>query len=130
MRFRANWGRAAVLVAGLVLALGTLLAQEAGKKSSSYSPVVIQEDFASVMSRLSAAKPDIMQRQKALQAERYDLSDRPAAGVTMSRGKAVQAGVRVKLRGEMTWEKLAQMSPEDVRDKDVFPLGFTDRKST
>ena len=124
MRFRANWGRAAVLVAGLVLALGTLLAQEAGKKSSSYSPVVIQEDFATVMSRMSAAKPAIMQRQKALLEERYDLSDRPARGVTMSRGKAVQEGVRVKLRGGMTWERIAQMRPEEIRDRDAFPLGF------
>ena len=124
MRFRANWGRAAVLVVGLVLALGTLLAQEAGKKSSSYSPVVIQEDFATVMSRMSAAKPAIMQRQKALLEERYDLSDRPARGVTMSRGKAVQEGVRVKLRGGITWERIAQMRPEEIRDRDVFPLGF------
>ena len=124
MRYRANWGKAVVLMLGLVLALGALLAQEAGKKSSSYSPVVIQEDFATVMSRMSAAKPAIMQRQKALLEERYDLSDRPARGVTMSRGKAVQEGVRVKLRGGMTWERLAQMRPEEIRDRDAFPLGF------
>jgi cytochrome c peroxidase len=42
----------------------------------------------------------------------------------MSRGKAVQEGVRVKLRGGVTWERLAQMRPEEVRDKDAFPLGF------
>ncbi len=124
MRSRANWSKKAMLAVGLVLAFGVLFAQEAAKRPSSYSPVVIQEGFASVMSRMSAAKPAIMQRQKALLEERYDLSDRPAAGVTMSRGKPVQAGVRVKLRGGMTWEKLAQMSPEDVRNKDVFPLGF------
>jgi cytochrome c peroxidase len=123
MRSQLNWGKAAVGV-GLVLALGTLLAQETGKKSSSYSPVVIQEDFATVMSRMSAAKPAIMQRQKALLEERYDLSDRPARSVTMSRGKAVQEGVRVKLRGGMTWERLAQMRPEEIRDRDVFPLGL------
>jgi cytochrome c peroxidase len=73
---------------------------------------------------MSAAKPAIMQRQKALLEERYDLSDRQARGVTMSRGKAIQEGVRVKLRGGLTWEGLAQMTPEDVRDRDVFPLGF------
>jgi len=124
MKFRTNWGKAVVVVGGLVLALGALLAQEAGKKSSSYSPVVIQEDFATVMSRMSAAKPAIMQRQKALLEERYDLSDRPARGVTMSRGKPVQEGVRAKLRGGVTWERLAQMRPEEIRDRDVFPLGF------
>ena len=39
-----------------------------------------------------------MQRQqKALLAERYDLSDRRPATRTMFRGKAVQDGVRAKL---------------------------------
>src|SRR5258707_338823 len=98
MRFRANLSKLGILAVGLVVTLGAVLAQETGKSSSSSSPVVIQEDFASVMSRMSAAKPAIMQRQRGLLEERYDLSDRPAAGVTMSRGKTVQAGVRVKLR--------------------------------
>jgi hypothetical protein len=48
--------------------------------------------------RLASEKPKFAERQKNLLAERYDLADRPAAGVTMSRGKAVQDGVRVKLR--------------------------------
>jgi cytochrome c peroxidase len=85
---------------------------------------VIQEDFATTMSRMSAAKAGIMQRQMALLEERYDLSDHPAAGVTMSRGKPVQAGVRVKLRADSTWEKLAKMSPEEMSAADLFPLGF------
>ena len=42
----------------------------------------------------------------------------------MSRGKSVQGGVRVKLRNGMTWEKLAQMTPDEIRDQDVFPRGF------
>ncbi len=33
--------------------------------------------------------------------ERYDLSDNPASGVSMSSGKAVQGDVRVKLAGKM-----------------------------
>src|SRR4030095_13721764 len=65
-----------------------------------------------------------MKRQLALLEERYDLSNKPASGVTMSRGKPVQVGVRVKLREGMTWEKLAQMSPEEIRDQGVFPAGF------
>src|ERR1022692_1854902 len=121
---KTNWSNSAMLAAILVLASGALLAQEPAKKSSSYSPVVISEDFASVMARMSAAKAGIMQRQKTLLEERYDLSQRPAAGVIMSRGKAIQAGVRVKLRGGMTWERLTQMSPEEIRNQDVFPLGF------
>ena len=48
-----------------------------------------------------------MKRQVDLLAERYDLANRAATGVTMSRGKAVQEGVRVKLPAGMTWEQLA-----------------------
>jgi cytochrome c peroxidase len=104
---------------------GILAAQDGGgRKVSSYSPVVIQEEFASVMSRMSTAKPAIMKRQMALLEERYDLANRPAPNVTMSRGKPVQGGVRVKLREGMTWEKLAQMTPEEVRGQGVFPAGF------
>ena len=112
MRFRTNWGKAAVFMVGLVLALGTLLAQEAGKKSSSYSPVVIQEDFASghVSHERGEARHHAASEGAAGGALRPKRPSRPA-GVTMSRGKAVQDGVRVKLRGGMTWERLAQMTP-------------------
>jgi cytochrome c peroxidase len=59
-----------------------------------------------------------------LLAMRYDLSNRPAQGVTMSRGKAIQEGVRAKLPQGVTWAQLAAMSPEEVREKNLFPAGF------
>ena len=34
-------------------------------------------------------------------------SERPAEGVTMTRGKPIQEGVRVKLPEGMSWAKLA-----------------------
>jgi cytochrome c peroxidase len=95
----------------------------APRGASSYMSVV-EQDFTQVMQKMSAAKPAIMQRQKSLLGERYDLSDRPAAGVTMSRGKPVQGGVRVKLASGLTWQQLATMSPDQIRDKEVFPKGF------
>src|SRR4051812_20834961 len=82
------------------------LAQESEKKKSSYMPVDINEDFASIMARMKKAKPEVMKRQMDLLNERYDFSDRPAKGMTMSRGKPLQEGVRVKLPKDMTWEKL------------------------
>ncbi|HTY25707.1 MAG TPA: cytochrome B6, partial [Desulfomonilaceae bacterium] len=94
------------------------------KVPTSYMPVVITEPFDSIMARWVAAKPEIMKRQMDLLNSRYDLSDRPAKGVTMSRGKPIQEGVRVKLPAGMTWEKLAEVTPEDIREKDVFPPGF------
>lgn len=36
---------------------GALLAQESGKKPSSYAPVAVHEEFASVMARMKAAEP-------------------------------------------------------------------------
>ena len=55
---------------------------------------------------------------------RYDLENRPAKGVTMTRGKPVQEGVRVKLASGATWEKLAAMSPEEIKEKGLWPAGF------
>ncbi len=94
------------------------------KKATSYSPVVITEPFDSIMKRMQAAKPDIMKRHMNLLEQRYDLSNRPAQGVVMSRGKPIQEGVRVKLPKDMTWEKLSALTPEEVRDKGLWPLGF------
>ena len=99
-------------------------AQESGQKGSSYMPVDIKEDFAAIMARMKAAKPEVMQRQRDLLTARYDLSNRPAQGVTMTRGKAIQEGVRVKLPPGMTWEKLVATSPDEIREKDLFPPGF------
>jgi cytochrome c peroxidase len=107
-----------------LLALGALFAQEPGAKGSSYAPVDGKEDFGSVKARMTAAKAGIAKRQADLLAERYDLADRPAAGVTMSRGKAVQEGVRARLPQGMTWDKLGAMSPEEIKNADAFPRGF------
>lgn len=38
--------------------------------------------------------------------------------------KAVQEGVRVKLAGDMTWRGLAEMTPEEIRAKGLWPNGF------
>jgi len=83
-----------------------------------------EEDFGSLVKRLQLEKPTFDKRHKDLLALRYDLSDRPAAGVTMSRGKPVQEGVRARLPNGMTWEKLASMSPDEIKAKDAWPAGF------
>jgi cytochrome c peroxidase len=82
------------------------------------------EIFPDVMKRMKAAKPGIQKTARQLLEERYDLADRPASGVTMTRGKPVQEGVRVRLPEGTTWDKLASMTPEEIRDKDLFPGGF------
>jgi len=83
-----------------------------------------EEDFSTLVKRLQADKPKFAERQQKLLAQRYDLADRPAKGVTMSRGKPVQEGVRVRLPKGVTWENLAAMSPEKIKNKDLWPAGF------
>ncbi|HEX2891306.1 cytochrome B6 [Vineibacter terrae] len=117
--------RCAIWAALLSVAfVGTASAQTPQKPPSSYSPVVTPEPFAAVMSRMQGEKPTIMRRQLDLLNERYDLGNRAASGVTMTRGKPVQEGVRAKLPAGQTWEQLAATRPEDVRDRDLFPKGF------
>jgi cytochrome c peroxidase len=66
-----------------------------------------------------------MQRQTTLLGSRYDLANRPIDGVMMSGGKKpVQGGVRVKLPPGMTWDKLANLSPDEIRQRGLLPEGF------
>ena len=113
-----------VILAAVLKVFGVGYPQQSATKSSSYAPVVIKEDFATTMARMKAAKPEVMKRQMDLLNERYDLSNRPVKGVTMSRGKPIQEGVRVKLPKGMTWDQLAAISPEEIRGKDLFPAGL------
>ena len=82
--------------------------------------------FSVVKKADEAQKPEVMQRQRGLLADRYDLSNRPVPGLMMSGGrKAVQGGVRVKLPGGVTWESLAAMDPAEVRRRGLLPLYST-----
>jgi len=84
----------------------------------------IEPPFDQVYAQLSREKPEVMRRQLALLHERYDLSNRPAPGVTMTRGKPVQGGVRVRLPSGVTWQQLAAMSPEEIKRRNLWPKGF------
>ncbi|WP_411969496.1 cytochrome B6 [Mesorhizobium sp. BR1-1-14] len=89
-----------------------------------YRPLPSQP-FSAVKADDEAQKPGVMERQKKLLEQRYDLADRPIPGVMMTDGKKpVQGGVRVKLAGGSTWDRLSSMSPGDIRDQGLLPAGF------
>ncbi len=111
-------------VAVLLLSIGPNLAKAQETPPSSYAPVVERESLQAVMERMIREKPDLARRHLQLLESRYDLSDRPADGATMSRGKAVQAGTRVRLPAKVTWQQLANMSPSAIRDRKLWPAGF------
>src|SRR5215813_13457664 len=93
-------------------------------EDQTYMPVVPTKSFDEVYKADSGEKDDVNARQKALLEKRYDLGDNPS-GVQMSgKRKAVQQGVRVKLPEGTTWDKLDSMTPEQIKDQNLFPMGF------
>ena len=120
---RTAWAMLALAVSAAIA--GHAHGQQAEPRGkTSYLPIDITEPFASIMSRMVAAKPRIEKEHSDLLAQRYDLGDRPAQGITMSRGKPVQGGVRVKLSAETTWDSLSTLSSDQIRERDIFPRGF------
>jgi len=99
-------------------------ADDALRGVTSYMPVDIKEAFSKTFAKMSAEKPAIMQRQMDLLAQRYDMNNSPDSQTTMFRGKPVQGGVRVKLASGLTWDKLNALTPEEIKDKSLFPQGF------
>jgi len=92
--------------------------------ASALTASVINEDFSAMATRLQAEKAHFAKRQQGMLAARYDLSDRPAKEAGMSRGKPVQSGVRARLPKGTTWEKLAALLPEEVKERQLWPQGF------
>jgi cytochrome c peroxidase len=104
--------------------LATTASAEALPPDATYRPLPTAPLDAVIKSD-QAAKPKVMQKQRALLTERYDLSDRAIPGVKMSGGrKTVQAGVRVKLPAGASWDQLANMTPDEIKERSLFPAGF------
>lgn len=123
---------AAGVTAAVLAALGAEAQQqndppeaEPARGDTSYMPVALERPFDEIYEEMSARKDEVMERTESLLDARYDLSDRPVEGVTMSRGKPVQGGVRVRLPdGVDSWEELASMSRQEIRERGLFPDGF------
>jgi cytochrome c peroxidase len=108
----------------ILITLGAVAHADPLPPDATYRPLPTLP-LSAVKASDEAAKPQVMQRQRSLLADRYDLADRPMAGIKMSGGrKGIQSGVRVKLAGGATWQSLAEMTPEQVRQRGVLPAGF------
>ncbi|SHM50018.1 hypothetical protein [Rhizobacter sp. OV335] len=108
----------------LVAAVPCSLAADPPPPDTTYRPLPTLP-FSAVKSADEAQKPAVMQRQAALLNQRYDLANRPMAGVMMSGGRrAVQDGVRVRLSPGQSWEGLGRLTPAEVRERNLLPDGF------
>jgi cytochrome c peroxidase len=102
--------------------------REKGPIKSSYdqvSPVLLgKETFQDMMAKDKANKDEVMARQRKLLEERYDLTSHVDESCRMTRGKPVSVGPTARLPEGTTWEQLASMSPDEIRDKALFPKGY------
>ncbi|MGQ9370988.1 hypothetical protein [Azospirillum sp. ST 5-10] len=124
MTTRVSGNRAAMRLLLLGGAAAAALPAGAAAADQSFMPVVIERSFDETMAADSAARRDVMAEQRALMERRYDLADRPSDTMMSGGRKAVQAGVRVTLPDGMSWQRLAEMSPDEIRARGVFPQGF------
>lgn len=77
--------------------------------------------FEEIMKDDIAMKPKVMETQRKLLERRYNLNPNLSPDVKMSRGKPIAVGPTARLSGDMTWEKLAEMAPEAIRARNIFP---------
>ncbi len=77
--------------------------------------------FAEVMKRESEGKAGVMTAQRKWLEDHYNLTPAAVKGVTMTRGKPVLAGPTAKLAQGHSFDQLAQMTPEDIKTKALFP---------
>jgi cytochrome c peroxidase len=100
-----------------------LIAQGAGaqqQRPSSFTPI-IEEPFDVVRTRDKAAKAGVMAAHQRLLDQRYDLRRRVDESVKMTRGKPIPVGPTAKLKAGTSWEQLGAMSPDEIREKGLFP---------
>jgi cytochrome c peroxidase len=77
--------------------------------------------FEQIFERESAARPQVTAAQRQLLESRYNLTPRLDPDVKMSRGKPVPVGPTARLRDGVTWERLAEMSPAEIKRQGAFP---------
>ena len=121
----AEAGICILLVAGFNA--GLVLAQQ-GKVVSSYGPTNQDLTFDQIKAARMAVKAERAQEHMKLLNSRYDLSKKTSPEVLMSGGKPIPLGPTAKLQGT-TWEQLDKMTPEQIKEKGLFPykpLPFAD----
>ncbi len=77
--------------------------------------------FDQILQADVAARPKVMEAQRKLLEGRYDLTPKFHDNVKMSRGKPIAKGPTARLKDGLNWDKLASMSPDDVKKQGAFP---------
>lgn len=68
-----------------------------------------------------ADKPKVMETQRRLLESRYNLKPVLSSDVKMTRGKPIAVGPTARLPQGATWDRLAAMSPGEIKSGNLFP---------
>jgi cytochrome c peroxidase len=74
-----------------------------------------------IMKQDVADKPKVMAAQRQLLESRYVLEPKLDPDAKMSRGKPLPVGPTARLKNGMTWERLASMTPDQIKAANAFP---------
>jgi cytochrome c peroxidase len=121
-----SWVKAliAVVSTGICSALAISASSDPLPPDTTYRPLPTRP-LSEVRADDEAQKQQVMARQADLLNRRYELANQPIPGVMMAGGgKPVQGGVRVKLPAGLTWDSLAAMTPDEIRQRGLLPEGF------
>ncbi|MEO6825024.1 MAG: cytochrome B6 [Nitrosospira sp.] len=77
--------------------------------------------FDEIMKADVADRPKVTKTQQELLLRRYDLIPRLDREAKMSRGKPLAVGPTARLQTGTSWQKLAAMSPGEIKNKNLFP---------
>ncbi len=96
-----------------------------GRGLSSFGSVDDVESFQEFCDKCIAMKPKVMAARNDYMQTRYAFTGKSRPGATMTRGKPVPLGPVARLPfGVESWDELAALSPEEIRNRDLFPEGF------
>jgi cytochrome c peroxidase len=116
----SNRTRILVILVFIVMGAVTMFVSPQARAQQSSFGGVVEEPFVVVLKRDKEAKPRVMAEHQRLLEARYDLSRRVDPNVKMTRGKPIPVGPTARLRG-VTWEQLGKMTPDQIKEKGVFP---------
>jgi cytochrome c peroxidase len=79
------------------------------------------QDPGEIVKKESANKAKVMAAQRELLERRYNLDPKLDPEAKMSRGKPLAVGPTARLPNGMSWEHIAELSPEEIQKQGVFP---------
>ena len=93
-----------------------------GRGDNSWGSANLPMPWARWVEKLDAQKPKLMAEVKAYMEGRYDFSGKAMPAATMTGGKPIMQGPVARLpKGVESFERLSEMTPEEIRTVDAFP---------